>query len=196
MTMTTEVPAGTTEQDLEGILRHEAAHSRELAASGNLRRLWRLPLNPANRLDLFAAEDADRLEMVLRSIPLRQWRTDKVESLSPSPNDPELVGLGAGQEFMITMSIVIPGDTPHRVVDKTLAREAQHVRDLAKRGHLKRLWALQTETNERRRLGLWNANHATEMNSIVESLPLNPWMTHTISPLTRHPSDPAGAPPA
>ncbi|KKC05505.1 muconolactone delta-isomerase, partial [Mycobacterium nebraskense] len=39
-------------------------------------------------LGLFAAADADRLEEVLASMPLRVWRTDEVTPLAPHPNDP------------------------------------------------------------------------------------------------------------
>ena len=37
---------------------------------------------------LFRADDADQLEMVLASMPLRVWRHDSVTPLSPHPSDP------------------------------------------------------------------------------------------------------------
>jgi muconolactone D-isomerase len=37
---------------------------------------------------LFRAEDADQMEMVLASMPLRAWRHDTVTPLSPHPSDP------------------------------------------------------------------------------------------------------------
>jgi muconolactone delta-isomerase len=40
--------------------------------------------------------------------------------------------------------------------------------------------------------GLWQAADAAEMQAILESLPLDPWMTVQTTPLSRHPSDPAG----
>jgi len=42
-----------------------------------------------------------------------------------------------------------------------------------------------------RALGLWNAGNPAEMQAIVRSLPLDPWMTVETTPLSRHPSDPA-----
>jgi muconolactone D-isomerase len=90
--MTTRVPAGTPEQAVADIRTREAARSRELAAQGHLLRLWRPPLQPGEwrTLGLFAADDADQLEEVLASMPLRVWRTDEVTPLSPHPSDPAL----------------------------------------------------------------------------------------------------------
>jgi muconolactone D-isomerase len=90
VTMTTHVPEGTSEQAVADIRRREAEHSRELAAQGHLLRLWRPPLQPGEwrSIGLFAAADADQLEAVLASMPLRVWRTDEVTPLSPHPSDP------------------------------------------------------------------------------------------------------------
>ncbi len=93
VTMTTHVPDGTSDQAVDEMRAREAAHSRELAANGNLLRLWRPPLQPGEwrTLGLFAAEDRDQLDEVLTSMPLRVWRTDVVTPLSPHPNDPAAV---------------------------------------------------------------------------------------------------------
>jgi muconolactone delta-isomerase len=45
---------------------------------------------------------------------------------------------------------------------------------------------------EGRALGLWQAQDAAEMQTILTSLPLDAWMTVQTTPLTPHPSDPAG----
>jgi len=37
---------------------------------------------------------------------------------------------------------------------------------------------------------LWRAQDLAEMQAIVRSLPLDPWMTTDITPLSTHPSDP------
>ena len=196
VTMTTEVPAGTADEEVDSVRRREAARSHELAAGGNLLRLWRPPLNPGEwrTLGLFAADDAEDLEALLASMPLRVWRTDEVTPLSPHPNDPELSGTGDGQEFLIAMTIAAPEGTSSEVVDDTMKREAQRARELAGHGHLKRLWALRAETTARRTLGLWNAGNTAEMNTILESLPLYAWMTLEITPLAAHPNDPGGSP--
>jgi len=194
--MTTNVPAGTPDEAIDEVRGREAARSRELAVGGNLRRLWRPPLKPGEwrTLGLFAADDADELERLLASMPLRVWRTDEVTPLSPHSNDPALSGPGSGQEFLITMTIAVPEGTSSAAVDDAMKREAQRARELAASGHLKRLWAMATtQTGDRRTLGLWNASDVREMDGIVESLPLYFWMTLVIIPLTVHPSDPANS---
>jgi muconolactone delta-isomerase len=86
--MTTHVPDGTSDAAVQDMRMREAARSRELAAQGRLRRLWRPPLRPGEwrALGLFDADDGVRLETVLASMPLRVWRTDEVMPLSPHPN--------------------------------------------------------------------------------------------------------------
>jgi muconolactone delta-isomerase len=190
VTMTTHVPEGTPEEDVQEIRTREAARSRELAAQGHLLRLWRPPLQPGEwrTLGLFAAGGGSQLEEVLASMPLRVWRTDEVTPLSPHPNDPALPAQVGATEFLTTFTVSIPQGTPARAVEDTEAREAQRTKELAGQGHLLRLWRL---PGQGRALGLWRARDAEQMQGIVQSLPLDPWMTTQITPLTPHPSDPA-----
>ena len=190
VTMTTHVPEATSEQAVDDVRGREAARSRELAAQGNLLRLWRPPLEPGEwrTLGLFAAADDGQLEQVLASMPLRVWRTDEVTPLSPHPNDP---GLGAGvpgSEFLTMFVITVPEGTPGRAVADVEAREAERAKELAGQGHLRRLWTL---PGRGRALGLWQAAGPAEMRAILRSLPLDPWTTVQTTPLTPHPSDPA-----
>jgi muconolactone D-isomerase len=94
VTMTTHVPDGTPDADVDDVKAREAAHSRELAEQGHLLRLWRPPLQPGEwrSIGLFAASDAGELDRVLASMPLRIWRTDEVTPLSPHPSDPLTAG--------------------------------------------------------------------------------------------------------
>ena len=193
--MTTHVPEGTPEEAVDGIRAREAARSRELAAQGHLLRLWRPPLQPGEwrTLGLFAAADGGQLEEVLASMPLRVWRTDEVTPLSPHPNDPVPARSGTGEkapEFLTTFAVTVPEGTPRPAVEDAEAREAARARELAEQGHLARLWKL---PGQARALGLWRAQDDAEMQAIVESLPLYDWMTVVTTPLTPHPSDPAGA---
>jgi muconolactone delta-isomerase len=194
VTMTTHVPEGTPAQAVEEIRAREAARSRELAAQGHLLRLWRPPLRPGEwrTLGLFAAGDADKLEQVLTSMPLRVWRTDEVTPLSPHPNDPDVAAPArAGAiEFLTTFTVSVPAGTPGQAVADTEEREARRAKELAGQGHLVRLWKLPGES---RALGLWRVRDAAEMQAILASLPLDAWMTTQTTPLTEHPSDPARA---
>lgn len=201
VTMTTHVPDGTLEADIQDTRAREAARSGELAAQGHLLRLWRPPLQPGEwrTLGLFAAEDADQLEEVLTSMPLRVWRSDDATPLAPHPNDPaaqQAQSAGGqqapGTEFLTTLTVTVPGGTPGEEADIVYAREADRTHELAGEGHLERLWRLPGEGSS---LGLWRAVDAAEMQSILESLPLSEWMTAQTTPLTPHPSDPAAARP-
>jgi muconolactone delta-isomerase len=190
VTMTTHVPEGTPDQAVTDIRGREAARSRELAAQGHLLRLWRPPLRPGEwrSLGLFAAADGGQLEEVLASMPLRVWRTDQVTALSPHPNDPGLAAGAPGSEFLTTFVIDVPEGTPGPAVEETEAREAERAAELAGQGHLRRLWKL---PGRGRSLGLWQAASPAELQAILRSLPLDPWMTVQTTPLTPHPSDPA-----
>jgi len=195
VTMTTHVPDGTPEEEVNRVRAREAARSRELVAQGHLLRLFRPPLKPGEwrTLGLFAASDADRLEEVLASMPLRVWRTDQVTELSAHPNDPGPGTGGTGPqgatEFLTTFTITIPDGTPDQAVKDAEAGEARRTRELTGQGHLERLWALGPGRN----LGLWRARDQAGMQAILKSLPLDPWMNVETTPLTEHPSDPAAA---
>jgi muconolactone delta-isomerase len=90
--MVTTVPPGTSPEAVTAMREREAARSAELARDGSLRRLWRPPLAAGEwrSWGVFAAEDADALERVLASMPLRAWRQDAVTPLTPHPSDPGL----------------------------------------------------------------------------------------------------------
>jgi muconolactone delta-isomerase len=203
VTMTTDVPDGTSEEAVQDMRTREAARSRELAAEGHLLRLWRPPLQPGEwrSLGFFAANDGVDLEKVLASMPLRVWRTDEVMPLSPHPNDPGPTRANSYRpqaeatqhlvEFLTTFTVTVPSGTAAQTVDDTKAREAERVHELAEEGHLLRLWMLPAEAGDSRALGLWRANDAAEMQAILESLPLDLWMTVETTPLSEHPNDPA-----
>jgi muconolactone D-isomerase len=88
--MVTTVPAGTSDDAVADMRSREAARAAELASQGSLLRLWRPPLAPGEwrTWGLFRADDAEALEEVLASMPLRVWRKDGVTPLSPHPSDP------------------------------------------------------------------------------------------------------------
>jgi muconolactone delta-isomerase len=192
VTMTTHVPDGTPVETVEGIRSREAARSHELAAKGHLLRLWRPPLQPGEwrTLGLFASADHGRLEDVLASMPLHVWRTDEITALTPHPNDPasHTTPSAKAVEFLTTFTVTVPEGMAAETVDDTTAHEARRATELAEEGHLLRLWML---PGQGRALGLWQARDEAEMQAILQSLPLNAWMTVETVPLSEHPSDPA-----
>jgi muconolactone delta-isomerase len=200
VTMTTHVPEGTRSETVDDVRAREAAHTRELAAQGHVLRLWRPPLAPGEwrTIGLFAAADAAGLERVLASMPLRAWRTDEAKELSTHRNDPGpaaspsplLQGGAPATEFLVTFTPAVPDGTPAEDVADAAAREAGRVRELARQGHLVRLWALPA-LGVSSALGLWRAGDGAQMQAILESLPSYPYLKTQITRLTPHPSDPA-----
>ncbi|MFC9458962.1 muconolactone Delta-isomerase family protein [Streptomyces sp. NPDC056983] len=191
VTMTTHVPEGTSQAEVDDIRTREAANSHKLAERGQLLRLWRPPLQPGEwrTLGLFAAPDAARLEDVLSSMPLRVWRSDEVTPLTPHPNDPEPASgaSGAAKEFLVAFTPAAAQDTTSQALRDATAAEAVSAKALAGQGHLMRLWKTPGEGHA---LGLWRARDAAEMQTVLDSLPLAPWLSMETTPLSEHPSDP------
>jgi muconolactone delta-isomerase len=200
VTMTTRVPDGTPGEAVDDVRAREAAHTRELAAQGHVLRLWRPPLAPGEwrTLGLFAAADAAELDRVLAGMPLRVWRTDEIKELTSHHNDvspsipPAPLPTG-GTEFFVTFTPAAPAGTPPEDVADAAVRETVRAAELAKQGHLVRLWQLPAVGGVSSALGLWQAADAAEMQAIVQALPLYPYVRTETTPLTPHPSDPAAA---
>jgi muconolactone delta-isomerase len=89
-TMTTNVPEGTPDTEVDSTKKQEAAHSRDLAEQGHLLRLWKPPVEPGEwkTLGLWSADDERQLQEILATMPLHIWMTVEVTPLTPHPNDP------------------------------------------------------------------------------------------------------------
>lgn len=191
VTMTTHVPDGVSEAEVDDVRAREAANSQQLAAGGQLVRLWRPPLQPGEwrSLGMFVAEDEQRLEETLAAMPLRIWRTDEVAGLSPHPNDPASPGpdRAGAMEFLTWFALTVPDGVDPAEVDRARAAEAVRARELAAQGHLRRTWKVPSRGGA---LGLWQAAGVDELRGILAELPLAPWLEEEIVPLTPHPNDP------
>lgn len=93
-------------------------------------------------------------------------------------------------EFLTDLVTKVPEGTSPSKVDELRAAEALRAAELAKKGHLVRLWRPPLGPGEWRSIGLFRADNETELREILESLPLHIWMNVTITPLTPHPNDP------
>jgi len=78
----------------------------------------------------------------------------------------------------------------HEMFPLKLAAQAVRAAELAKAGHLVRLWHLPIGPCECRSIGLFRAADEAELREVLASLPLHIWMKVTITPLTPHPNDP------
>jgi muconolactone delta-isomerase len=196
VTMTTQVPGGTTEAAVQEMRAREAARAVELAAQGTLRRLWRPPLQPGEwrTHGLFVAADDVELEHALASMPLRAWRSDVVTRLAAHPNDPAgqagTLAAAPGHEYFTWFTFAIPVDADPRAVAAANENEGRRTRELAQEGRLLRLWML---PGDGRALGLWNAAGADLLQADLATLPLIDWLDVDVTPLSMHPSDPATA---
>jgi muconolactone delta-isomerase len=193
--MTTQVPAGTSEDTVADIRTREATRAGELAAGGHLLRLWRPPLAPGEwrTFGVFAAGDDAQLDSLLSSMPLHVWRTDTVTPLAKHPNDPGATRGAKAAEFLTMLTIVVPDGSPAETVAELKVGEAHRAKELAGEGRLVRLWTPPAQDGQWRTLGVWSADDETGLTATLQSLPLYPWMAVVTTPLHPHPSDPAGA---
>ena len=88
-------PADKPDQEREAIFAAELVHGQELARSGGLRRLWRIPGRWAN-WSLYDVTDTTALHEALSSLPLYPWMDIAVHALAAHPNDPRALGIRPG----------------------------------------------------------------------------------------------------
>jgi muconolactone D-isomerase len=93
-------------------------------------------------------------------------------------------------EFLTDMVTTVPEGTSPAKVDELRAAEATRAAELAKAGHLIRLWRPPLGPGEWRSIGLFRAADEAELHHILDSLPLHIWMKVNVTPLNPHPNDP------
>ena len=93
-------------------------------------------------------------------------------------------------EYLTEQVTTVPEGTSSTKVDELRAAEAVRAAEIAKAGHLIRLWRPPLGPGEWRSIGLFRAADEAELRKVLASLPLHIWMKVTITPLTPHPNDP------
>jgi muconolactone D-isomerase len=94
-------------------------------------------------------------------------------------------------EYLVDFTVTVPDDaTPAEFEQRTTGEETR-VAELAEQGHALRVWKPLPEDGRWRALGLYRAADDSELQAILESLPLYPWMEITVVSLAEHPNDPA-----
>ena len=93
-------------------------------------------------------------------------------------------------EYLTEQVTTVPEGTSSTKVDELRAAEAVRAAEIAKAGHLIRLWRPPLGPGEWRSIGLFRAADEAELRKVLASLPLYIWMKVTITPLTPHPNDP------
>jgi muconolactone D-isomerase len=98
------------------------------------------------------------------------------------------------KEFLVEITTTIPNGTNPAEVDARRAAEAVRAKELAATGNLGRLWR---PVGELRSIGLWRADNEADLHAnVLDTLPLRPWMSVSVTPLEAHPNDPGPANPA
>jgi muconolactone D-isomerase len=93
-------------------------------------------------------------------------------------------------EYLVDFTITVPDGTPPSELEERTTGEGARVAELAQQGHALRVWKPLPDDGRWRALGLYRAADDRELQAILESLPLYPWMEVTIAPLAEHPNDP------
>jgi muconolactone D-isomerase len=93
-------------------------------------------------------------------------------------------------EYLIDFTIDIPDGTPATDVDQRAQAEADRVGVLATEGHVLRVWRPTPDDGSWRAISLYRAGDEAELNAILKSLPLYPWMKISVRALAPHPNDP------
>ena len=94
-------------------------------------------------------------------------------------------------EYLVLMTTRLPHRTPQQAIDDIHARENAHARKLASQGHLLRLWRPSPQPGPWQTLGLFAADDGDQLDTVLTSMPLHAWRTDQVTPLSRHPNDPA-----
>jgi muconolactone delta-isomerase len=93
-------------------------------------------------------------------------------------------------EYLVEFITTIPDGAPPAEVEQRLAGETTRVAELATQGHVLRVWKPLPDDRRRRALGLYRAASDEELEAILDSLPLRPWMEISVTALAEHPNDP------
>ena len=94
-------------------------------------------------------------------------------------------------EYLVLMTTRLPDRTPQQAIDDIQAREDAHSRKLASQGHLLRLWRPPPQPGQWQTLGLFAADDGDQLVTVLTSMPLHAWHADQVTPLSRHPNDPA-----
>ena len=93
-------------------------------------------------------------------------------------------------EFLVEFDIRVPDATSDSELKARVNAEAQASAELARNGHLVRLWSPPVAPGERKALGLYRAQSKEDLDGMLRALPLNDWMRTVVTPLETHPNDP------
>jgi muconolactone delta-isomerase len=93
-------------------------------------------------------------------------------------------------DFLVEFDIHIPEGAPKSEVERRVSDETFAAEQLAREGHLLRLWRPTAAVDGNNALGLYSAESEAQLDALLSALPLSDWMQTTVTPLEPHPNDP------
>ena len=78
-------------------------------------------------------------------------------------------------EFLVEFDIHVPEAAPESEVEQRMSAEAAASVELARDGHLVRLWRLPVASGEGKALGLYRADSEAQLDRLLGALPLSGW---------------------
>lgn len=97
-------------------------------------------------------------------------------------------------EFLVEFDVTVPEGAPMSEIKERDAAEAVAAAELARDGHLVRLWKPSVAPGQTKAVGLYRADSEAQLDGLLGALPLNDWMQLTVTPLEPHPNDPESGP--
>ena len=96
-------------------------------------------------------------------------------------------------EFLVEFEFEVPAGTPDEEVEQRQRAESAAAAELAKDGHLVRLWRRPYVGDGTTAIGLYRADSEAELDDLFAGLPLADWLRVKVTPLATHPNDPETA---
>ncbi|RVW10451.1 muconolactone Delta-isomerase [Prescottella agglutinans] len=85
--------------------------------------------------------------------------------------------------FHVRMDVDIPRDLDPALREETIAREKAYSQDLQRAGKWAHIWRIVGQYSN---ISIFDVESADELHEILWNLPLFPYMTIDVVPLTRH----------
>lgn len=93
-------------------------------------------------------------------------------------------------EFLVEIEVVARTKEDRAAISKLTPSEREYGRRLVASGHISRIWRI---PGRRANAGIWRAEDATELHTLLSELPQFPWLEIKVTPLAAHPLEsPAG----
>lgn len=87
--------------------------------------------------------------------------------------------------FQVRMDVNIPRDLPVEQANEIKAVEKAYSQDLQRQGKWRHIWRI---TGQYSNISIFDVDSNEELHSILQGLPLYPYMKIDVMPLNRHPS--------